>query len=166
MYLPRTASRIRLKEAQIARNNRAEIVKALSQGEITRRDLFKWGIFTTTGLLVAKNGLSPFAKSAYAGDDIPTGTPPSPLFGAQPFSQPMPRLIQQNPVPLRPVNRRSEIDAAFPAGMGERRARRLSYHTSFSRRGIPLNPITGRGPMEGRPPSSKTRPGRDSAGCF
>ena len=88
MYLSRKASRARLREAQNARDNRAEIVKALSQGQITRRDLFKWGIFTSTGLLLAKNGLSPFAKSAYAGSDIPTGTPPSPH--ATPLSQPMP----------------------------------------------------------------------------
>jgi hypothetical protein len=38
-YLPRTTSRIRLREAQRARDNRAEIVKALSHGQITRRDL-------------------------------------------------------------------------------------------------------------------------------
>jgi len=54
--------------------------KALSSGQITKRDLFRRGIFTTTGALALKNGLSPFARSVYA--DIPTGTPRSPLFGA------------------------------------------------------------------------------------
>ena len=81
-YLSRKASATRLREAQRARDNRAEIIKALSIGQITRRDLYKWGIFTVTGALAFKNGLSPFAPSAFA-DDIPTGTPPSPLFGAQ-----------------------------------------------------------------------------------
>jgi hypothetical protein len=42
-YLPKDASRGRLREAQRARDNRAEIVKALSHGQITRRDLYKWG---------------------------------------------------------------------------------------------------------------------------
>ena len=69
-------SRRRLKEAEDARSNRLEIVKALSNGSITKRDLFKCGLFTATGALVAMNGLSPFATSAYA--QVPTGTPRSP----------------------------------------------------------------------------------------
>src|SRR5262250_2605278 len=98
MYISNKASRIRQREAQNARNNRAEIIKALSLGQITRRDLYKWGIFTTGGLLALKNGLSPFARSAFAA--VPTGTPRSPLFGAQKFTQPMPRLALQTPTPL------------------------------------------------------------------
>ena len=75
MYISSKASRIRQREAQGARGNRAEIVKARSIGQITRRDLIRWGIFTSSGLLVCKNGLSPFARSAFAA--IPTGTPRS-----------------------------------------------------------------------------------------
>ena len=100
MYLSSRASRIRQREAQHARANRAEIIKALSIGQITRRDLFRWGIFTSSGLLVCKNGLSPFARSAFA--QVPTGTPRSPLFNAQKFSQPMPRLDLQTPGPRNP----------------------------------------------------------------
>ena len=85
MYLGEKASRIRQNEAQRARDNRAEIVKALSVGQITRRDLYKWGIFTAVGALAAKNGLSPFVRSAFAA--VPTGTPRTPLFGATKFSQ-------------------------------------------------------------------------------
>ena len=149
MYISPRASRIRQKEAQKARDNRAEIVNALSQGEITRRDLFKWGMFTVTGALALKNGLSPFARSAFA--DVPTGTPPSPLFGAQKFTQRMPRLNLQTPIPL---TQNSSGDAVFPATLGERDARRLSYHTDFTASGGTLfrNPLTGRGPIEGRPP--------------
>src|SRR5262249_14104827 len=66
MYISNKASRIRQREAQRARDNRAEIVKARSTGQITRRDLIRWGIFTSGGLLVCKNGLSPFAPSAFA----------------------------------------------------------------------------------------------------
>ncbi len=151
MYISNKASRIRQKEAQNARNNRAEIVKALSQGQITKRELFKWGLYTSAGLLAAKNGLSPFARSAYAA--VPTGTPRSPLYNAPKFDQPMPRLDVQKPIPLTRVG----DNAVFPAGMGQRDAKRLSWHTEFSDPNFPdktgvTNPLTNRGPIEGRPP--------------
>src|SRR6187431_395963 len=151
MYLPFKASRIRQLEAQKARDNRAEIVKALSHGQITRRDLYKWGIFTVAGGLALKNGLSPFARSAYA--DVPTGTPRSPLFGAAKFTQPMPRLALQTPVPL--TRDPATGNALFPAATGERPAKRLSYHTDFTANPSDpqfRNPVSGRGPIEGRPP--------------
>jgi FtsP/CotA-like multicopper oxidase with cupredoxin domain len=152
MYLPPKASRIRQREAQKARDNRAEIVRALSQGQISRRDLIKWGIFTTAGTLALKNGLSPFARSAFAA--VPTGTPRSPLFGAARFTQRMPRLQLQTPIPLA----RAGDEAVFPAGLGYPNARGPSYHNEFSAYvGDPAanpyrNPITNRGPMDGRPP--------------
>src|SRR5215510_9867816 len=111
MYISTKASRIRQREAQRARDHRAEIVKARSIGQITRRDLIRWGLFTSSGLLVCKNGLSPFARSAFAA--IPTGTPRSPLFGVQKFTQRMPRLRLQTPVPMTPSPRGTEVDAAF-----------------------------------------------------
>jgi FtsP/CotA-like multicopper oxidase with cupredoxin domain len=153
MYLPRDASKARVREAQNARNNRAEIVKALSQGQVTRRELFKWGIFTSTGALALKNGLSPFASSAYA-DDIPTGTPRSPLFGVQPFTQEMPRLNLQHPRNLRRRLIGGELHALWPDAIGEPNSKRLSWHTDFNDSGRTafINPRTGRGPMEGRPP--------------
>src|SRR4051812_26859804 len=40
MYISPKASMARQREAQKARDNRAEIVKALGQGQITRRDLY------------------------------------------------------------------------------------------------------------------------------
>src|SRR5215468_766168 len=83
-FLSSKASRIRQREAQRARDNRAEIIRALSIGQITRRDLYRWGIFTVAGGLAWKHGLNPFVRSAFAA--IPTGTPRSPLFGAQKFS--------------------------------------------------------------------------------
>src|SRR5262245_42231522 len=157
MYISTKASRIRQREAQRARDNRAEIVKARSIGQITRRDLIRWGIFTSSGLLICKNGLSPFARSAFAA--IPTGTPRSPLFGAQKFTQPMPRLRLQTPVPMTPFARGSEVDAVFGGQFaGQHNAKRLSYHNDFSNFGGPVadnpfrNPVTNRGPMEGRPP--------------
>jgi FtsP/CotA-like multicopper oxidase with cupredoxin domain len=151
MYLSPKASLARQCEAQKARDNRAEIVKALSHGQITRRDLYKWGIFTATGALALKNGLSPFARSAFAA--VPTGTPRSPLFNAEKFTQPLQRLALQTPIPL--TRDPATGNAVFPAALGERPAKRLSYHTNFTADPIDpqfRNPVTGRGPIEGRPP--------------
>jgi hypothetical protein len=157
MYISPKASRIRQREAQRARDNRAEIVKARGLGQVTRRDLIRWGIFTASGVLACKNGLSPLARSAFAA--VPTGIPRSPLFGAQKFGQRLNRLNLQTPVPITPYQRGSEVDAVFGgAYAGEPHARRLSYHTDFSNpppgtsKADFTNPITGRGPMEGRPP--------------
>src|SRR5215467_8380279 len=89
-FLSPQASRARLREAENARKNRAEILQAWSQGQITRREIVKWGLVTAGGLWAPILGLSPFAKSAFG--QIPTGAPRSPLFGVQPFSQSMPRF--------------------------------------------------------------------------
>lgn len=111
-FLSENASKRRLQEAQTARDNRAEIVRAYSQGRVSRRDLMKLGLVLSSGLLAPIHGLNPFLRSAYADDGgdggIPTGAPPSPLFGALPFTQPMPRfdVLTQNSVstlsPARP----------------------------------------------------------------
>src|SRR5438270_3280303 len=99
IFLPPDASRARRKEAEDARKERGEIIKALSWGQVSRRDLIKWGLFTSAGLLAPIRGLSPFATTAYAasgsgsvGSGVPTGAPLSPMFGAQSFTQPMPRF--------------------------------------------------------------------------
>ncbi|MBV8612146.1 MAG: multicopper oxidase domain-containing protein [Acetobacteraceae bacterium] len=161
VYLTKDASRRRHWEARKARQNRAEIVKALSNGQITRRDLYKWGLFGLTGALALKNGLSPFARSAFA--EVPTGAPPSPTFGATKFRFPLNRLNLQKPVPL---TKDQNGNAAWPVAMGEPPAKRLSYHTDFTnfKNSDPtdptsqnpfVNPATGRGPMEGRPPGEQ-----------
>src|SRR5262247_964369 len=126
MYLPKDASRSRIREAQRARENRAEIVRALSHGQISRRELFKWGLFTSSGLLAWKHGLNVYAPSAYG--QVPTGTPRSPLFGARKFTQPFRRLSLQTPIPL---TKNSQGEAVFPMGLGEPNAKRLSYHSDF-----------------------------------
>jgi FtsP/CotA-like multicopper oxidase with cupredoxin domain len=160
MYISRKASRIRQREAQRARDNRTEIRKALSSGQATRREMVKWGIFTATGALALKNGLSPFARSAFA--DIPTGTPRSDLGTATKFSQRMPRLRSQTPIPLF---KNANNEAEFVGFSQYPHAKRLSYHNDFNQyvdpaTGLPVpvdenpfrNPVTDRGPMEGRPP--------------
>ncbi|THJ10924.1 MAG: copper oxidase [Nitrospira sp. CG24C] len=157
MYLPPDASKRRVREAENARNNRWEIVKALSHGQINRRDLIKWGLLTSAGLLLCKNGLSPFAKSAFA--QVPIGVPRSPVGSALPFAQPLNRLSYVPPTPLTKLVRPSgEWEAAWPSG-GDPTAKRLSWHTDFSAHQAGntssnpfINPVTKRGPMEGRPP--------------
>ncbi|MGQ0672215.1 MAG: multicopper oxidase domain-containing protein [Hyphomicrobium sp.] len=152
MYLSKDACLARLREAENARKNRREIVQALSHGQIARRDLFRWGLLGATGLLVAKNGLSRWATSAMA--QVPTGTPPSPTFGIRKFTQPMPRPRvepHQTLTKARPTNPNS--NANWPSPL-EPPARKSSYHSLFNTSGgtQAVNPVTGRGPMEGRPP--------------
>src|SRR3989440_2411821 len=139
MYLPARASRARVREAENARRNRAEILKAWSQGQVSRRDLIKMGLFTTAGTLVLQNGLSPFARSAYADDSsIPTGLARSPLFGVQAFTQPMPRFD---------VLPRNAVSTLSPAPTAQANTTQQ-----------PLNPALegvaagDTGPIEGRPP--------------
>ena len=109
-WLSENSDRRRIKDAENARKNRAEINKALSHGQVSRRDLVKWGLFTSAGILAPIGGLSPFVKPMHAqtasfgfgsgGSGIPTGLPSSPLFGVLPFTQPMPRfdVFQRKPV--------------------------------------------------------------------
>jgi len=132
IYLTRNASRARRREAEQARTNRAEIVRELSWGRVTRRDLIKMGLFTTGGLLVPIRGLSPFAKSVYAAGN--TGLPPSPLFGVQPFTTPMPRFDVLKPQSVGSLN-------PFPTRAANETLR-------------PVDPALGGGfgPIEGRPP--------------
>jgi FtsP/CotA-like multicopper oxidase with cupredoxin domain len=105
MWHDKKSSITRLRAAQNAFRNRQEILKAWSQGQISRRDLLKWGIFSVGGVLVAKSGLSPFVGAARA-DNIPTGLPSSPLFGVKDFSTPMPRfdVLARNPNPFTFLN--------------------------------------------------------------
>src|SRR5947209_4651681 len=137
MYLPTKASRARVREAENARRNRAEILKAWSQGQVSRRDLIKMGFFTAGGALAFKNGLSPFAPSAYG--SVPTGFPRSPLFNVQAFTQAMPRfdVLPRNPV--------SALNPAPLAQVDETKRHLLDPRLEGVRPG-------DTGPNEGRPP--------------
>lgn len=111
------------------------MVKAFSQGQVTRREFIKWGIITTGGLLLPMSGLSPFAGSAFAkSGNIPTGAPPSPLFGVKAFAQPMPRfdVLPRNP-----------ISSLSPAPTAE---------ANTTQQPVPAALGGGFGPIEGRPP--------------
>jgi FtsP/CotA-like multicopper oxidase with cupredoxin domain len=137
MYLPGKASRARLREAENARRNRLEILKAWSTGHVSRRDLIKMGLFTAGGALIVQNGLSPFARSAF-GDSIPTGLPRSPLFGVQAFTQPMPRFdVLQT------------VGALTPTPTKEANTTQQLLNTALEG----VRPGDS-GPIEGRPPGS------------
>src|SRR3989442_4749284 len=97
------------------------------------------GLFTTAGTLVLKNGLSPFARSAYADDSsIPTGLPRSPLFGIQAFTQPMPRFD---------VLPRTPVSALSPAPTAEANTTQQLLNPALE--GVRPGDT---GPIEGRPP--------------
>ncbi|HEU4387579.1 MAG TPA: copper oxidase, partial [Blastocatellia bacterium] len=134
-FLTSKSSKARLREAENSRRNRWEIVKAHSQGQVTRRDLIKMGLFTGAGLLVPIGGLSPFARSAFAhGSNIPTGLPPSPLFGVQAFTQPMPRFDVLPRQPVSVLNPAPTVEA------------------NTTQQPVPPELGGGFGPVEGRPP--------------
>jgi len=134
MYLSGNASKARIRDAERARRNRAEIVRELSWGRVSRRDLIKWGLFTSAGLLAPIGGLNPLVSSASAMDD--SGIPRSPLFGCKPFTQPMPRF---DVLPRRPV---ASLD---PAPTAESNQTQQVIHPLLGK---------GTGPIEGRPPTA------------
>src|SRR5215470_19456924 len=148
-WLREDSDKARLRDAENARRNRAEITAALSHGQIKRRDLVKWGLFTTAGIMMPIGGLNPLVRAEGLsgllddGDScehIPTGLPPSPTFGVQAFSQPMPRfdVLQRNavstlnPAPTAQANTTQQpVDPALVGGQ-----------TGLT------------GPIEGRPPGA------------
>ena len=87
-WLSENSDKARLRDAENARKNRKEITKALSHGQVSRRDLVKWGLFTTAGILAPIGGLSPFVRPANArpfdfrsggGSGIPRSSPKAAL---------------------------------------------------------------------------------------
>src|SRR5437899_7868048 len=77
---------IRNREAEIARRNRQELITA----KLSRRELIKLGLLTSSGLLVAKRGLS--ARAARA-DGAASSPPTSPFF----FPLPIPPIAEPRP---------------------------------------------------------------------
>src|SRR3989454_11789088 len=140
IYLLWSASKARQRDAERARQNRAEIVRELCWGRVSRRDLIKWGLFTSAGMLAPIGGLNPFVATASAkSDDNPTGAPPSPLFGVQPFSQPMPRFDV--------LTRNTEPGFLNPAPTAQSNQTQQVLNTALE--GVRPGDT---GPIEGRPP--------------
>jgi FtsP/CotA-like multicopper oxidase with cupredoxin domain len=155
------------RDAERARLNRREIQHALSSGEVSRRDLVKWGLFTGAGLLAPIGGLSPFAHAQIAatasspsssgqnGTGVPTGLPASPTFGVAPFSSPLYRFdilpqfyvpgsaAAQHPVPSIPQS----TTALNPTPTAQANTTQQTLDPAL------VNGTTGlTGPIEGRPP--------------
>jgi len=140
IYLPWNTSKARIKEAEEARKNRLEIVRGLSVGQISRRDLIKWGLITTAGALAPIKGLSPFVSSAYA--EVPTGAPSSPGTIGLDFTQEMLRLevLPRNPVSsLNPYPRiqsnqtKQAVDPLLGGGFGPIEGRPPGPHWAHQR---------------------------------
>jgi FtsP/CotA-like multicopper oxidase with cupredoxin domain len=138
MWLNDKTSKRRMKEALNARDNRLEIVKAIADGQIHRRDLIKWGLVSAGGALMPIGGLSPFVGSGRADGGtitgIPTGIAPSPGLGGLAFTQPFVRLDVQarNPISslaIAPTEQANQTPQAVDPALGG-----------------------GFGPIEGRPP--------------
>ena len=155
IWLSEHSDKRRIRDAENARRNRAEITKALSHGQIRRHDLVKWGLFTSAGIMLPIGGLNPFVRYAVAQNAAaikerilprtptirnPYGLPRSPTFGVQPFTQLMPRFD---------VLARNAVSTLSPAPQA------MSNQTQQ-----PVDPalVGGRtgltGPIEGRPPGA------------
>jgi FtsP/CotA-like multicopper oxidase with cupredoxin domain len=130
IYLPWNASKARIRDAEHARKNRAEIVKELSWGRVSRRDLIRMGLFTGAGMLARIGGLHPFVSASAQS----LGFPRSPLFGCQPFTQPMPRFD---------VLQRDDVSCLTPAPQAEANETPMAVDEILG---------GGFGPIEGRPP--------------
>src|SRR4051812_35851600 len=159
IYLPRNASKAQVREAENARKNRLEIVKAYSHGQVSRRELVKWGLIAAGGIIAPIGGLSPFGGRARA-DNIPTGAPLSNLFGVQPFSQPMLRLEVLNPRPAvcidDPTGGPNMVVSAAQSGLRGNDAERRSCQEKMN---VDAALGGGVGPCEGRP--FDPRPGKE-----
>jgi FtsP/CotA-like multicopper oxidase with cupredoxin domain len=87
-------SRARYREMLVAAKNRRELIAA---GLTSRRDLFKMGLLTAGGMLVAKTGLS---SRAY-GQTVNGGTNQMCLPNNQPASPPTTPFVE--PLPIMPI---------------------------------------------------------------
>jgi len=110
-------------------------------GERTKsrlRDFIRIGLMSGALLLVITEGLGALAPSApaFGGSDggVPTGLPPSPTFGIQKFTQPMPRLD------LLP---RNAVSTLVPAPTEQANTTQQAVDPALG---------GGSGPIEGRPP--------------
>ncbi len=149
-WLPEDADKSRLRDAENARRNRAEIAKALMEGQVSRRELMKWGLFTSAGLLAPIGGLNPFVRplngqtssfgGSRGGTGVPTGLARSPLFGVLPFTAPMPRFD------LLPRNAVSTLSPA-PQAQSNQTQQPLDPALVGGQTGLT-------GPIEGRPPGT------------
>ncbi|HXD43166.1 MAG TPA: hypothetical protein VN649_21560, partial [Ramlibacter sp.] len=154
-FISRKDSQARLREAENAMKNRAEIIQARSRGQMSKRDLLK--VFGVGGMLLPIQGLSPFANSAYA--SVPTGAPRSPLPYDRPFQSPLLRCHNLTSQPLTSTGG-PDAQLIWPTSTGEAPAMRRS-NTNTIRHTVNLANANNNGnvsvqgttgPQEGRAP--------------
>lgn len=175
LWVSEDADRGKWCDAERARLNRREIQGALSRGEISKRDLVKWGLYTSAGLIAPIGGLSPFVRSASAqaaaplaspnfltgrnGTGVPTGLPHSPTFGVQPFSSPLYRfdILPQFYVPgseaaAHPMPSITQSTTALsPTPTAEANTTQQTINPALTE----IHGTKGAtGPIEGRPPGA------------
>lgn len=150
MYLLRNASRGSFKSAEQARRERLQLGQAHARGELTRRDFIKLGLVSAGGLLLPSGNLNSWFGSAYAagGSKLPTGLPPSPLFGVRAFTQPMPRFDVLGRKPYAPGQGVMAPLAAYPGQPGPD----PTAEANTTPQPVPRVLGGGMGPVEGRPP--------------
>jgi manganese oxidase len=160
IWLTPNADRRRLKDAENARKNREEITRAISQGQIHRRDLVKWGLFSAAGMMAPIGGLSPYVRaqttssfSSGSCSQIPTGLNPSPLFGQSPFTQPLYRF---DVLPRKPFTFGAGVMNPIPGFSGPGPDPTAQANTT--QQPVDPNLVGGQtgltGPIEGRPPGA------------
>jgi manganese oxidase len=163
LWVREDADRGKWRDAERARLNRREIQQALNSGQISRRDLVKWGLYSSAAVIAPIGGLSPFVRSAHAftsgahGTGVPTGLPASPTFGVAPFSSPLYRMdiLPQYYVP-------GSQAAKYPMPSIPQSTTALSPTPTAQANTTqqPVNPLLVNGtkgltgPIEGRPPGS------------
>src|SRR6185369_7169944 len=156
-FISRKDSQARLREAENAMKNRAEIIQARSQGQMSKRDLLK--VFGVGGMLLPIQGLSPFARSAFADSGVPTGAPRSPLPYDRPFQSPLLRCHNLTSQPLTSTGG-PDAQLIWPTSTGEAPAMRRS-NTNTIRHTVNLANANNNGnvsvqgttgPQEGRAP--------------
>jgi FtsP/CotA-like multicopper oxidase with cupredoxin domain len=159
LWIRDNADKGKWRDAEVARKNRREIQGALTSGQVSRRDLVKWGLFTAAGTIAPIGGLSPFVRSAHAfgggsgsrGSGVPTGLPASPTFGVTPFSEPLYRfdILPQGSTSGTPVSPLPGVIPVNPTPLNPAPVAQVDTTQTHT-----LNPAlgTGTGPNEGRPP--------------
>ncbi|WP_369959822.1 multicopper oxidase family protein [Pseudomonas benzenivorans] len=149
MILLRGVSKARPRVTEVAAGKLAELVRAYAAGEVNRRDFIKLSLALSGGLYIPLHDLGPWGNQAFAGEtNIPTGLPPSPLFGVRAFTQPMPRF---DVLPRKAYAPGQGVMAPIPAFPGQS-GPDPTEQANTTRQPVPAVLGGGTGPIEGRPP--------------
>ena len=126
-------------------------------GQITRRDLFRWGLFTTSGLLLYKNGFSPYAPSAYApGPDRHAAQPAVRRQEILPGDA-APRRAEAQQADARGGHRRLHVRRPPERVSGQGHVVSHGFHGRSDQHAVPQSPHQPR-PLRGQTAGTDLRP--------